>query len=146
MELTNLNPGTNITTRLRTYSARSAFPAPGRSDTALRWERRLYIIFTAQLLPILQHMKPSQNQPTNRPTPSHKHAPIRMCVICRKRFPKSEIVRYTCPQEGETALQPDPTGKIQGRGFYVCTSSECMKKIKKFRGWQKKCRERKNDH
>ncbi|MDD4649713.1 MAG: DUF448 domain-containing protein [Desulfoplanes sp.] len=69
-----------------------------------------------------------------------------MCVICRKRFPKSEIVRYICPEEGETALQADPAGTLQGRGFYVCTSSECLDKIKKFKGWQKKCREKKHDH
>nr|WP_083254728.1 YlxR family protein [Desulfoplanes formicivorans] len=63
-----------------------------------------------------------------------------MCVICRQRFPKSEIIRYTCPQNDKQELCPDPTGKRSGRGFYVCTSSECMKKFKKFRGWQKKCR------
>ncbi|WP_462323507.1 YlxR family protein [Desulfoplanes sp.] len=63
-----------------------------------------------------------------------------MCVICRKRLPKAEMTRYTCPQENGTSLQVDPAGKRQGRGFYLCTSSVCMKKFNKFRGWQKKCR------
>jgi len=75
-------------------------------------------------------MHPSDRSPRieadHQTSNTHKHIPMRMCVICRQRFPKSEIIRYTCPHADEKTLWADPAGKRPGRGFYVCTSSECM--------------------
>ena len=34
--------------------------------------------------------------------------PVRMCVICRERFPKSELVRHVATADGEAGLAPDP--------------------------------------
>ncbi len=56
------------------------------------------------------------------------HIPVRMCIICRGRFPKSEITRYTLPAEGAMP-EPDPDKKKPGRGMYVCSSPECQDKF-----------------
>ncbi|WP_457570515.1 YlxR family protein [Desulfovulcanus sp.] len=69
----------------------------------------------------------------------NKHIPIRTCVICRQKYPKQELVRFTCPETG-TELQIDPIGKNPGRGFYVCHKERCQKNISKFRGWRNKCK------
>lgn len=68
------------------------------------------------------------------------HRPIRMCVICRQRFDKHELQRYTCPVHGELGLSKDNTGKNPGRGFYLCHNMACQKKFEYFKGWQKKCK------
>ena len=56
------------------------------------------------------------------------HTPVRMCIICRERFPKSDITRYTLPAEGGMP-EPDPAQKKPGRGMYVCSSPECQSKF-----------------
>ncbi|HDQ40734.1 MAG TPA: DUF448 domain-containing protein [Desulfonatronum sp.] len=55
------------------------------------------------------------------------HAPVRMCIFCRGRFPKSHLRRFVCdPVLGQTA---DPLQRLPGRGFYVCEHSACLDKI-----------------
>jgi predicted RNA-binding protein YlxR (DUF448 family) len=49
---------------------------------------------------------------------------MRMCAICRQRFPKRSLVRLAKTSDGQVSL--DETGKKPGRGFYVCQSSECL--------------------
>ena len=46
-----------------------------------------------------------------------KHVPIRMCVACRRRRPKGELLRILVTEEGFVI---DPSGKRPGRGAYVC--------------------------
>lgn len=56
-----------------------------------------------------------------------KKVPIRMCVGCRERFNKKELVRIVRTPEGEVKL--DRTGKLSGRGAYICPNkSECIDK------------------
>lgn len=50
------------------------------------------------------------------------HIPTRTCVICRKKYPKRELVRMVVA--GGHPLV-DSTGKMQGRGAYVCRDREC---------------------
>ncbi|NCD25581.1 MAG: YlxR family protein [Deltaproteobacteria bacterium] len=66
--------------------------------------------------------------------------PVRMCVICRRRFPKNELDRFTCPVHGELTLTADISGKKPGRGFYLCRDAACRNKFERFKGWQKKCK------
>lgn len=54
--------------------------------------------------------------------------PVRMCVSCRKRFFKPELTRYV--KTGGTVTE-DPAQIMPGRGFYVCSSEECVKKMHK---------------
>ncbi|MER3537180.1 MAG: DUF448 domain-containing protein [Thermus sp.] len=49
-----------------------------------------------------------------------KHVPERMCVACRRRRPKGELLRLLLRQAG---VEIDPTGKKPGRGAYVCKDS-----------------------
>ena len=52
-----------------------------------------------------------------------------MCTGCREMKPKSELVRIVRTAEGEIKL--DSTGKVNGRGAYICCNVECLKKAEK---------------
>lgn len=58
-----------------------------------------------------------------------KKTPMRMCTGCREMKPKKELIRIVRTAEGEIAL--DLTGKLNGRGAYVCKCKECLGKIRK---------------
>ncbi len=58
-----------------------------------------------------------------------KHQASRMCFICRNIFNKSNLIRLVKNSSGEIFL--DKTGKAAGRGAYICSSLECIEKIKK---------------
>lgn len=50
--------------------------------------------------------------------------PIRTCIGCRGKFPKKDLLRFVCDAAGKP--QADPTGKLPGRGAYVCQSQVCI--------------------
>jgi hypothetical protein len=54
-----------------------------------------------------------------------KKIPIRTCVACREERPKRELVRVVRTTAGEVAL--DPSGKVNGRGAYLCPRLDCLK-------------------
>ena len=56
-----------------------------------------------------------------------KTSPLRMCIACREMKPKSEMLRVVKNADGE--IFPDPTGKAPGRGAYICSEGECLKKL-----------------
>ena len=58
-----------------------------------------------------------------------KNTPARMCTACREMKPKNELVRIVKTPEGDIKL--DLTGKLNGRGAYICKSAECLKKAQK---------------
>lgn len=60
-----------------------------------------------------------------------KKVPMRMCVGCRTMKEKRSLVRVVRTEEGSAAV--DPTGKMNGRGAYVCADAECLKKAVKSR-------------
>ena len=64
-----------------------------------------------------------------------KKQPLRMCTGCGEMKPKRELVRLVKTGDGEVLL--DLTGKAQGRGAYICKSSECLKKAVKARRFEK---------
>lgn len=60
---------------------------------------------------------------------------LRKCVGCRKSKEKENLIRFVkrLPDEsdisGKASYIEDPTGRMDGRGYYVCKDSEaCMKK------------------
>ena len=61
--------------------------------------------------------------------------PMRMCVGCREMKPKAELLRVVKPQEGDAHI--DRTGRAQGRGAYVCSDPECLKKAQKTRALER---------
>ena len=54
-----------------------------------------------------------------------KKVPQRRCVGCGESFPKSDLLRVVRTPEGEVVL--DFTGKLNGRGAYVCKKAECFR-------------------
>jgi predicted RNA-binding protein YlxR (DUF448 family) len=55
--------------------------------------------------------------------------PLRICVGCRGKKPKKELVRIVRTPEGAVML--DPTGKKSGRGAYICPQKDCLQKALK---------------
>lgn len=58
-----------------------------------------------------------------------KKCPMRMCIVCREMKPKCELLRIVCMVDGEYKL--DLTGKMNGRGAYICNNDECIAKCVK---------------
>ena len=54
-----------------------------------------------------------------------KKIPIRTCVACREERPKRELVRVVRTTAGAVVL--DPSGKVNGRGAYLCPRLDCLK-------------------
>jgi len=53
-----------------------------------------------------------------------KVQPIRTCLGCHKRFPKSQLLKFVL-QEGIVVLDSKGTG--QGRSAYCCNSKNCIR-------------------
>lgn len=60
-----------------------------------------------------------------------KKIPQRMCISCREMKDKREMFRVVKTSAGE--ILPDKTGKVAGRGAYVCANPGCIVKLKKYR-------------
>ena len=60
-----------------------------------------------------------------------KKVPMRMCVACREKKPKKELIRVVRTPEGE--IVADETGRKNGRGAYLCRSEACLNKALKIR-------------
>ena len=57
-----------------------------------------------------------------------KKIPMRMCIACREMKPKKELIRVVKTVDG---IRLDKTGKLAGRGAYVCPCESCIKKLNK---------------
>ena len=55
-----------------------------------------------------------------------KKTPMRMCSGCREMKPKIKLLRVVRTPEGKILI--DKTGKISGRGAYLCKNEECFNK------------------
>jgi len=55
--------------------------------------------------------------------PKVRHVPERQCVACRQMRPKRELIRVVRTPAGEVRV--DATGKVSGRGAYVCPAGDC---------------------
>jgi len=61
--------------------------------------------------------------------------PMRMCVGCRERKEKRQLVRIVRTPEGTVLV--DPTGKKSGRGAYICPDITCLEKVIKNKGLER---------
>ena len=64
-----------------------------------------------------------------------KKIPMRQCLGCREHKPKKELIRVVRSPEGEVSL--DFTGKVPGRGAYVCPQAACLAKARKARALER---------
>lgn len=58
-----------------------------------------------------------------------KKIPMRQCIGCREMKEKKNLIRVVKTPEDEIVL--DVTGKVNGRGAYLCKSVECFQKAEK---------------
>jgi predicted RNA-binding protein YlxR (DUF448 family) len=58
--------------------------------------------------------------------PRPKHVPQRMCVACREHDTKRGLYRIVRTPEG--TVEPDPTGRRNGRGAYLCAKTACWER------------------
>lgn len=64
-----------------------------------------------------------------------KKIPQRQCMGCRERKEKREMIRVVRQTNGEVSL--DFSGKLNGRGAYICPVPECLKKARKARSLER---------
>ena len=60
---------------------------------------------------------------------AERKIPTRMCVGCGEHKAKNDLIRIVRTVSGEICL--DFSGKLNGRGTYICKCSECLKKAVK---------------
>ena len=58
-----------------------------------------------------------------------KKIPQRQCMGCRERKAKKEMIRVVRGTDGNVSL--DFSGKLNGRGAYICPNAECLQKAQK---------------
>lgn len=56
-----------------------------------------------------------------------KKIPLRTCMGCNEKRPKKELIRIVKQKDGNVEL--DKTGKMEGRGAYICNNIECLDKV-----------------
>lgn len=64
-----------------------------------------------------------------------KKIPQRQCIGCGEMKNKKELIRVIKTPEENIII--DATGKKNGRGAYICKSSECLRKAVKSRGLER---------
>lgn len=64
-----------------------------------------------------------------------KKTPMRMCVACREMRAKKELVRVVRTPEG--AVRIDRTGRMNGRGAYLCDKEECLNRALKIKALER---------
>ena len=55
---------------------------------------------------------------------TEKKVPERRCIGCMTSKPKAELIRIVASENG---LQIDQSGRMPGRGAYLCRSEECAR-------------------
>lgn len=54
---------------------------------------------------------------------------LRKCIVCNFLKDKNELIRIVKDKEGNITI--DKTGKLNGRGAYICNKNECIDKVVK---------------
>lgn len=56
-----------------------------------------------------------------------KKIPQRTCMACNQKKDKKDLIRIVKNKDGNINI--DKTGKLEGRGAYICDSIECLEKV-----------------
>ena len=64
-----------------------------------------------------------------------KRQPQRTCMGCNANKDKKEFIRIVKNKENEINI--DKTGKMEGRGAYICDNIECLEKLIKTKRLEK---------
>lgn len=65
-----------------------------------------------------------------------KKMPQRTCMGCNEKKDKKDLIRIV--KNKEKGIVVDKSGKIEGRGAYICNEIECLEKIVKSKRLEKK--------
>jgi hypothetical protein len=69
---------------------------------------------------------PRQAAPVAQPgRKKPKHVALRSCVVCREKRDKKSLLRVVCV---ENRVQIDRSGKMNGRGAYLCEREACWER------------------
>lgn len=66
---------------------------------------------------------------------NNRKIPLRQCTGCGEMKSKKEMIRVIKTKENEIKI--DATGRQNGRGAYMCCSSDCFKKAVKNKGLER---------
>ena len=64
-----------------------------------------------------------------------KNIPQRTCSVCRTQKNKNELLRIV--KNKDNIINVDESGKLSGRGAYICYDMECLEKAKKSKRLEK---------
>lgn len=64
-----------------------------------------------------------------------KKLPQRTCIGCNTQKEKKDLIRIVKNKQGEISL--DKTGRLPGRGAYICDNLECLEKLVKSKKLEK---------
>ena len=56
-----------------------------------------------------------------------KRNPQRTCMGCNQKKDKKDLIRIV--KNKENKINVDRTGKLDGRGAYICDNIECLEKV-----------------
>ena len=59
---------------------------------------------------------------------------LRMCVVCRQMKSKEKLLRVT---KYEDSFSVDISGKLPGRGAYICKDGDCSEKFEARRSFER---------
>ena len=58
-----------------------------------------------------------------------KNKPQRTCMGCNEKREKQQLIRIVKNKQNEIKI--DKTGKMEGRGAYICNNVACLDRVKK---------------
>ena len=64
-----------------------------------------------------------------------KRQPQRTCMGCNEKKDKKELIRIVKNKENQINI--DKTGKMEGRGAYLCENIKCLEKVIKSKRLEK---------
>ena len=64
-----------------------------------------------------------------------KKVPLRTCMGCNSKKTKKELIRIVKDKQNNVSL--DRTGKMEGRGAYICDDINCLEKVIKSKRLEK---------
>ncbi len=64
-----------------------------------------------------------------------KNKPQRTCMGCNEKREKQQLIRIVKNKQNEIKI--DKTGKMEGRGAYICNNVACLDRVKKSKRLEK---------
>jgi predicted RNA-binding protein YlxR (DUF448 family) len=74
------------------------------------------------------------------------HVPIRTCIGCRQRVPRTELIRFVLAERaGERHVVRDDAAGLPGRGAWLHDDAECWSKAERKRAIRRALRTGRSD-